>query len=292
MRISTVIGTFGMADPVAGVVAEAARAEADGLDGAWLTQGMGIDAQVTLALAAAATSRLALGVAVVPIQTRHALAMAQQAATVQLASGGRFTLGVGVSHKPVVEGVLGLPFIRPVEEMERYLDVLVPALAGEGAAVSAPPCPVLLAALGPRMLDLAGRRADGTVTWLTGRRTVRSHIAPTLRSAAERAGRPRPQVVVALPVCVTDDVDGARARADDRLQYTLAMPSYRAMLDREGAVGAGDISLVGDEAEVGSLLDDLQDAGVDELLALELSFPGEDGARTRALLAARAEHRG
>lgn len=291
MRISTVIGTFGMADPVAGVVADAVRAEADGLDGAWLTQGMGIDAHVTLALAAAATSTLALGVAVVPIQTRHPLAMAQQAATVQLASGGRFTLGIGVSHKPVVEGVLGLPFTRPVEAMERYLDAMLPALGGEGVSVPAPACPVLLAALGPRMLDLAGRRADGTVTWLTGRRTVRTHIGPTLRAAAERAGRPRPQVAVALPVCVTDDVDGARARADDRLQYTLSMPSYRAMLDREGAVGAGDISLVGDEAAVGSLLDDLQDAGVDELLALELTFPGEDGTRTRALLAARAERR-
>lgn len=294
MRIASVVNTFGMADPLAGTVAEVERIEADGLHGAWVTQGTGLDAIAALALAGARTGRVELGVAVVPIQTRHPLSLAQAARTVQLASGDRFTLGIGLSHKPFVEGVLRVPFDRPVGQMAEYLDVLLPGLAGEPPVAlpgaSAPP--VVLAALGPQMLGLAARRTAGTVTWLTGRRTLREHVVPTIRRAAEAAGAPAPRVLAALPICVTDDVEGAHRKTDERLAYTAQMPSYRAMMDRERIDAPHELALAGDEAAVGAMLDDLADAGVDDFVAIELVFPGEDGARTRALLADRARRAG
>lgn len=290
MRTGIVISTFGMADPLAGIVAAAARAEADGLSSAWVTQGTGVDALTALALAGAATHRIELGVAVVPVQTRHPISLAQAARTTQLATSGRVTLGVGLSHRPFVEGVLGLPFERPVAQLDGYLDVLLPALEGAEPVnvpgVAAPP--VLLAALGPRMLQLAAQRTTGTVTWLTGRRTMRDHIVPTIRAAAEDAGRPRPRVLCAIPVCVTDDRAGGAARADERLAYTARMPSYRSMMAREGITSPGEMALIGDEHEVGALLDELEAAGVDDVLAIELAVSPDDARRTRDLIAARA----
>lgn len=290
MRIGVVVGTYGMADPVAGVLAEVAQADADGLDSAWLTQGLGIDALVVLAQAGSRTTSIDLGVAVVPYQLHHPLALAQTARTAQLSTQGRLTLGVGVSHRPTVETVFRRSFAAPVSELAQYLDTLVPALAGRGGIdVPAPaPVPLLLAALGPRMLQLAGSRAGGTVTWLTGVRTLRDHVVPTLAAAALDAGRPAPRVAAALPIAVTDDTAGARARADDRLGYTARMPSYRAMLEREGVDCPADIALIGDEAHVGARLDELAAAGVTDFLALELRFAGEDGARTRRLLQTRS----
>lgn len=272
MRIGAVIGTFGMANVATQIVSEVQRAERDGLDTAWLTQGPVFDAMAVLTAAAAATDRIGLGTAVVPIQLRHAVHMAAGANTVQLASGGRFTLGIGLSHKPYVEGSLGLAFDKPVGVMRSYLDTLIPALDGN--------VPVMLAALGPQMLKLCGERTNGTITWLTGARTVRNHIVPRLREVSAHA-----QVLVALPICVTDDVAGARAQADERLAYTAQMPSYRAMMQREGISAPHELALIGGEARVRAALDDLADAGANEFLAIELTFPGEPGERTRALLA-------
>lgn len=270
MKIGAVIGMFGMTNPVDGILTAAARIEADGLDSAWITQG-GIDALSVLAMAGKVTTRIELGVAVVPIQLRHPLAMASGANTAALATGGRFTLGIGLSHKPYVEGTLGVPFERPVAQLERYLDALIPALDER--------VPLVLAALGPRMLRLCGERSAGTVTWLTGRRTVRDHIAPTLRAIA-----PGARIAVALPICVTADVEGARNKADERLAYTAQMPSYRAMMAREGVETPADLALIGDEATVQTGLDELAAAGATDFLAIELVFAGEDGARTRDLL--------
>jgi 5,10-methylenetetrahydromethanopterin reductase len=290
MRIGTVVNTFGLLDPLAGTVAEIVRAEADGLASVWVTQSTGLDSLTALALSGSVTSRIELGVAVVPIQTRHPMALAQQARTVQLATGNRFTLGIGLSHRPFVEGVLGLPFVKPVGQLQRYLDVLVPGLAGE------PPVTVpgvrspslLVAALGPQMVTVAARRTQGTVTWLTGPRTLRDHVVPTIRGAAVAAGAPSPRVVCVLPICVTDDTAGAFSKADERLAYTAQMPSYRAMMDREGIETPHELAIVGDEARVNAELDALAESGVDDFVAMELVFPGESGDRTRALLTARS----
>ena len=153
--------------------------------------------------------------------------MAQQALTVQAASGGRFVLGIGLSHQMVIEGMFGLSFEKPLRHMREYLSVLMPllhdrkvAFAGETMSMQGnlgvtdvPAPPVLIAALGPKMLELAGTVADGTVTWMTGPTTLASHTVPTITAAAERAGRPAPRIFASLPICITEDPDGARERA-------------------------------------------------------------------------------
>jgi F420-dependent oxidoreductase-like protein len=181
--------------------------------------------------------------------------------------------------------------------MDEYLSILLPPLNGEPAdftgetlaghiGLSTPRVarvPVLLAALGPRMLKLAGERADGTVLWMTGPATARDHIVPTITAAAQAAGRPDPRVVCILPVCVTDDVDAARARAAKAFEVYGLLPSYRAMLDREGVAGPEDVAIVGDEDTVGAQVEALAKAGVTDFVAGEFAT-GEDGRRTRTFL--------
>jgi 5,10-methylenetetrahydromethanopterin reductase len=191
----------------------------------------------------------------------------------------------------------GYSFDRPARHMREYLSVLLPLLDGQQASfrgetmradigLSTPRpgrVPVLLAALAPQMLRLAGQRTDGTVLWMTGTATVRDYIVPSIRAAADAAGRPSPRVVCILPVCVTDDPDGARARANRVLAIYGQLPSYRAMLDREGAAQPGDVVLAGDEDAVAAQIAGLEEAGVTDFVAAEYSR-GEEQARTRALL--------
>jgi alkanesulfonate monooxygenase SsuD/methylene tetrahydromethanopterin reductase-like flavin-dependent oxidoreductase (luciferase family) len=143
--------------------------------------------------------------------------------------------------------------------------------------------PVLLAALGTQMLTLAGQQAEGTVLWMTGPATVRDHVAPTLAAAAAAAGRPSPRVVCILPVCVTGDPAAARERASKIFSIYGELPSYRAMLDREGATGPGDVAIVGDEDAVAAQIRGLAEAGVTDFVAGEYAR-GDEAARTRALL--------
>ena len=221
----------------------------------------------------------------------------------QAATGGRLTLGIGLSHQIVVENVFGQSFDHPLRHMREYLAILMPVLRGEAASfqgevlsgttwgpleIDAPAPPVVVAALGPRMLELAGTVADGTATWMTGPATVRDHIVPTITGAAEAAGRPAPRVVVALPVCVTDDVDAARATAAEDFAVYGTLPSYRAMLDREQAAGPGDVALVGDEAAVTEQIAALDVAGATEFVASIYGDPGERD-RTFSLLATLAK---
>src|ERR1017187_9360740 len=190
--------------------------------------------------------------------------LAQQALTTATAVGGRLVLGIGLSHKIVIDDMYGYSFDKPARHMSEYLSILLPLLEGQPASfagetmraaigLSTPRpgrVPVLLAALGPQMLRLAGQRTDGTVLWMTGPATVRDYIVPTIRQAALDAGRPNPRVVCILPVCVTDDPDGAGARAAKVFEIYGQLPSYRAMLDREGAEGPADVAIAGDESSV------------------------------------------
>jgi F420-dependent oxidoreductase-like protein len=223
--------------------------------------------------------------------------LAQQALTASLALGGRLALGIGLSHRIVIEDMYGYSFDRPARHMREYLSVLLPLLAGETAnfdgesvhahiGLSVPRAgrvPVLLAAMAPRMLELAGGRTDGTVLWMTGPATVRDYIVPSLRAAAEAAGRPGPRVVCVLPVCVTDDVPAARAAADKVFAIYGSLPSYRAMLDKEGAAGPGDVAIAGDEDSVTAQIKALADAGVTDFVAGEYAR-GDERTRTRDLL--------
>lgn len=281
------------ADPLAALRDEIAGVAADGFDSAWISHIFGLDALTALAVAGRDVPGVELGTGVVPIYPRHPAALAQQAMTANAALGGRLVLGVGLSHQVVVENMFGYSYERPGRQMKEYLDVLVPASRGEhvryaGETVKADlrlttpgaGFPVVVAALGPRMLRLAGAVADGTVLWMTGPRTVAEHVAPRIRAAAAEAGRPEPRIVCALPVCVTDDRDAAVARADEIFAVYGRLPSYRAMLDREGAAGPGDVAIAGDEEAVLAAIEELRQAGVTDFVA---SVYG-NAERTRDLL--------
>ena len=215
-------------------------------------------------------------------------------------AGGRLQLGLGVNHAGSAERLWGIPFEKPVRLMREYLDSLLPLLAGQPAEAvgemvttrltlqipGAPEPEVYLAALGPQMLRLAGRRTTGTVTWMTGPKTLAEHIGPTVREAAEEVGRPMTavRVVACLPVSVTDDVDAVRAAAAEQFALYGRLPSYRAMLDREGFAGPEDAALIGDEVTVVERVAELRSAGVDEFGCFAFGLSAEDRARTRALL--------
>jgi F420-dependent oxidoreductase-like protein len=301
MRIGIGIGDIaGAPADVDGLVAQAKRAEADGFASGWFANIFGMDAIMAAALCGRETKTIELGTAVVPTFPRHPTAMAQQALSAQAACRGRFSLGIGLSHQIVIEMMLGLSFAKPYSHMKEYLEVLVPLIrqgsvshAGEeyrvNANVAVPgatPCPILIAALAPRMLALCGRVADGTITWMTGPKTIREHTVPSLREAAAKAGRPAPRVVVSLPIAVTKEVAAAREAAARQFQIYGGLPSYRAMLDREGVEGPADVAIVGDESRVGAALAQLAEIGATDYLAVPFRVPGDDDAleRTRALL--------
>lgn len=293
MRIGVL---FDLGRSVVEVCEEVRERRAQGFASVWASQIFGYDALTLLAVVGASVPEIELGTAVVPVYSRLPQVMAQQALTVQAATGGRLALGVGMSHQVVVEGVWGLSFDRPARYLREYLSALVPMLRGEPARVEgevvtarpagpleipdAPAPPVLVAALGPTMLRLAGRMADGTATWMTGTRTVAEHIAPTIGAAAHAAGRPAPRVVVSLPVIVTADAEAARARIDELFAIYPSLPSYRVMLEREGANRPSDVALVGDEAAVADGIRRLAAAGATDLAA---AIVGDRGERDRTL---------
>ncbi|HEX4864279.1 MAG TPA: LLM class F420-dependent oxidoreductase, partial [Acidimicrobiales bacterium] len=265
----------------------------------WVPQLTDVDALTALAVVGREVPGVQVGTAVVPTYPRHPLVLAMQALTVQAATGGNLVLGIGLSHQVVIEGAFGMDFSKPVRHMREYLEILMPVLHTgkanfEGveltartfapvrvAGGSAPP--VVVAALGTQMLNLAGRVADGTALWMVGERTIASHIVPTITKAAEKAGRPAPRVVVGLPVSVTVDADGAREKADAAFGYYNNLPSYKAMLDKEGVEGPADVAIVGDEKEVAASLRRLFDAGATEL-SLPVFGSSEERERTLALL--------
>lgn len=269
------IDLLGWERSVDDAVTAAEHAAGAGIATYWLPQVDGIAPLIALTVVASRVPSLGVGVGVVPIQTTHPMVLAQQALTLSQVSRGRFTLGVGLSHRPVVEGMWGLPFDRPITRLAEYLDVLLPLLregrvsatgdtvTGRGSiAVEAPVPDVLVAALGPQMLELAGRRAAGTMTWMVGIQTLRDLTLPTLHRAAREAGRPRPQVVAGFAVCVTEDRATARERAAARFRIYGQLPSYRAMLDREGAAGPEDVAIIGPPDEVAGRFGALAELGV------------------------------
>jgi 5,10-methylenetetrahydromethanopterin reductase len=293
------IGIFG-GEPsgIDQAVSDAKAAAEQGFNGYWVSQIFGFDNLTVLAIVGREVPGIELGTGVVPTYPRHPMMLAQQALTVNVATGGRLALGIGLSHQIVIENMFGLSFDKPLRHMREYLSILVPLIrtgsvsfAGETLSTSASidvpgssPCPVLVAALGPKMLELAGTVADGTVTWMTGAETLGSYTVPTITKAAATAGRPGPRIGAALPVCVTSEVDEARARAARVYQMYGMLPSYRAMLDREGAAGPEDLAIIGDEADVSTEIRRLEDAGVTDFVAAEFGSGAAEQQRTRELL--------
>jgi 5,10-methylenetetrahydromethanopterin reductase len=298
MRIGTSVAEPSGPDALGNVADQLRIATDDGFASAWMSNIFGLDALTALAVAGSQVPGIELGTAVVPTYPRHPAVLAQQALTTDLAVGGRLALGIGLSHQIVIEDMYGYSFDKPARHMREYLAALVPLLSSEPAdfdgetlrahiGLSTPrsgrKVPLLLAALAPKMLRLAGRYADGTILWMTGPATVRDYIVPAITTAASEAGRPDPRVVCILPVCVTDDPGQARADAAKAFAIYGQLPSYRAMLDREGAAGPGDVAIVGDEDAVEGQIMALADAGVTDFVAGEYAR-GDEGPRTRALL--------
>ncbi len=277
----------------------AARAAEDGFSGWWLAQTGLIDALTAFTALADVGPGMEFGTAVIPTFPRHPTALAGQALTTAAALGDRpLVLGIGLSHRPVIEDMLGLSFDKPIRHLIDYLEVLQPLLEtgsvdydGEaftahistGRPADRAPS-VMVAALGEQALRVTGRRTDGSILWMVGERTVADHIAPHLTEAADAAGRPAPRIICSLPTCVTDDVDAARAAANAVFEIYGQLPSYRAMLDREGAAGPGDVAVIGTEEQVAARLTALADAGVTDFSALEFGTSPDEFARTRALL--------
>lgn len=266
---------------VAKAIEETRRARDNGFAAIWFSNIFAVDAMTACAAAGQAVDGIELGTAVVPTYPRHPFAMAQQALSVHEACDGRFTLGIGLSHRVVIENMLGLDFDPPVRHAREYLTVVrslfdtgtvdhhgelynVQAMI-ERPRESAPS--LLLAALGEQMLGVAGELADGTALWMTGARTIEDHIVPTITKAAKAAGRAQPRVVASLPVCVTDDPDSARTKAAKIFATYGQLPTYRAMLDREGADGPADVAIIGNESEVKKGIEQMFDAGTSEFTA-------------------------
>ena len=287
------LGIFGSSRNVDDLKKQVQEANNLGYSTFWSPQIFNLDALTALAVVAESVEGIRLGTSVIPTYPRHPMMLAQQALTVNQVSNGRLDLGIGLSHKPVVEGMWGISFDAPVGHMSDYLQILMALLhdgtisyggkhltSRGGIDVPADAPPVLVAALGPQMLKLVGRVADGTVTWMTGPETIRNHISPIINAAAEEAGRPVPQVIAAVPVCITSDLDIAEEYAKRDFGFYGDLPSYRAMLEREGLANSWDIALSGSFEEVAEGLQKYSDSGGTQVVA---AVYGPDEAREQTV---------
>ena len=298
MRIGLMIGPEKRhyREKVARLTRDALAAEQAGFTSIWVPQIPGdFDAFTMVTLMGHATERIELGTAVLPIQTRHPIAMAQEALSIQAVCEGRFTLGLGPSHHWIVEDMLGLPYERPAHQVRSYLEVLDAAFAGPGSVdvengeyrVHSPidvtdlPIPILLAALGPVMLRMAGEQASGTILWMADERAVGDHVVPRITRAADDAGKPAPRIVAGIPVCLCskDDVDPARAWANQVLGHAEYSPNYERLLERGDAADVGEILAAGDESAIVDRLRGFRDAGATDLAVRVLPLGSDRAAR-------------
>ena len=296
------IGLPGGGATVDRMIEQAQRAEADGFTSLWYASAVAGDPLVAMAVAGKATSTIELGTSVLQTYTCHPTLMASRAAAVAAAMGRPgFTLGVGPSHQPVIEGMHGLDYSHAGRHTDEYIQVVAPLLRGEGVAFAGedfhvnagPPVlpsgeiPVLVAALAPRLLRVAGQHTAGTILWMGNARSIEEHVAPLIRAAAAEAGRPDPRIVAGLPVAVHDDVAEARATAAEQFAMYGTLPNYQRILAHGGVAGPAEAAIVGDEASVGAQIEALFAAGATDVWAAPFAV-GDDRkasvARTRALL--------
>jgi F420-dependent oxidoreductase-like protein len=281
------------------VLTVARYADAGGFDSLWISHANAVDPIVALACVAKDIPHLSeVGTSVVPLYGRHPIGLAQLARTAQSALGGRFTLGIGAASRQAVKASMGLTWDRPLGFTRDFVDGLQPLLAGGQADVegteltthsqlniTAPDTPILLAALGPRMLEFAGRRVQGTTVGQCGPRTIATYVAPTIRAAAEVAGRPEPRIMALIRICVTDDHAGAYALARETATRYRQVPSYAAVQDKEGLDDPADLHLIGTWERVLEGLGAYADAGVTDF-RLEVAAHDEDAREaTRVALA-------
>jgi F420-dependent oxidoreductase-like protein len=289
------IGADGTKDSIDDVVRLGKEIEEAGLDHVWLANIFSFDAITTLALIGRETSRVRLGTAVTPTYPRHPGALAQQAMTTAAATTNRFTLGIGLSHQVVIENMFGMSYDKPAKHMREYLSVLMPLLRGETASFQGEQyrvqgltldipggtdVPVVVAALGPTMIKLTAEMADGTNTWMVGPKTMEEHIIPSFQAA----GKSDPDIVAGMPIVLTTNINDAKEKIAQNLTVYGQLPSYRAMLDREGAAGPADIAIVGDENQLRGQIKRFQDMGVTDFNAAIMDTEGGAYARTLEFL--------
>jgi F420-dependent oxidoreductase-like protein len=300
MKKGLMTGADGGTKSLDDIVAIAQKAEVAGFDSLWMANVFSLDAIMTLGTAGRETDRIEVGTAVTPTYPRHPSAIAQQAVTAASMAKNRFTLGIGLSHKMVIEDMLGMSFAKPARHMKEYLDVLIPLLRGDlvnydgneyrvhNTQIKVPgvdDVPVIIAALGPVMLKLAGELTAGTNTWMVGPKTMEQHIVVRLSAAASAAGRPSPRVIGGFPVVLTNAVDQTRTALAEPLAIYGQLPSYRDMLDREGLAHPQDIALIGDEAVLRAGIKRIEESGVTDFNAAIMAGDGETYERTFEFLA-------
>ena len=258
-------------------------AEAAGFDTVWVPQiPTDFDALTAVALMGTRTSRIEIGTAVVPLQAQHPIALARQSLSTHAALNGRLALGVGPSHHWIVEDMLGLSYDKPAKYTRDYLEVLNAAQRGPGSVdvendtftvhnpldiAPVAPMPILVAALGPVMLRIAGEHTDGTILWMADERAIGEHIVPRITKAAAEAGRPDPRIVAGVPVCLCapDEEEVARERANRILAEAEISPNYQRLLEQGEAKDIGSMAIVGDEEAILAGFRRYRDAGVTDL---------------------------
>ena len=299
MRIGVFVGAS-VADlmTLEGLLARIKQAEDDGFDSFWIPHisARGYDALTVLALAGMQTSHIELGVGVVPTYPRHPAALAQQALTTATATNGRFILGIGPSHRPGMEDGFGIPYDRPALHTREYLSVMRPLLEEgavqfqgeffnvnlELAVLERPACPILVSALAPQMLNLAGQLADGTVTWMAGPRTIETHIAPRIQRSAQNSGRAAPRVTVGLPTAATDDENAGRRQAAESYARYGDLVNYRRVLDIEGVESPAEVAVIGNEQSIQRQLEAFAEGGATDFVGNIFDIPGEPDSSRRA----------
>jgi F420-dependent oxidoreductase-like protein len=277
------IGLTGRGATVDDLIEQGERSERDGFTSLWYAYLLEGDPLAAMTVVGRATSSIELGTAVLQTYPCHPLLQANRvsAASAAMARAG-LTLGVGPSHRHIVEGVYGLPFDHPGRSTEEYVQILAPLLRGEtvdfegedwtvhSANRMVPPgypVSLLLSAMSPRLLRVAGQHAAGTITWMATPDAVATHIAPRVQAAAVEAGRPAPRVVAGLPVAVHDNVDEARAAAAKTTAAYAQLPSYMRIIERGGSADAASAAVVGSPTAVRAQLEALLEAGATDIWA-------------------------
>ncbi|MGH4022241.1 MAG: TIGR03564 family F420-dependent LLM class oxidoreductase [Pseudonocardiaceae bacterium] len=304
MRIGIVLPSTGgnITNIVDATVEQARHAEDLDVRAVWFGQRFDYDSIALAAVVGREVPGVTVGSAAVPIIGRHPLLVGSLAQTAQAATGGRFQLGIGLGSKDFLAPLLGGVEDRPIAQLREFLTALRTLLdTGEvdfgGETLTArtpwpspvpgaePPVPVLVAAMGPQALRATGELAEGTLPFLAGPKALAEHVVPTINKAAARAARPQPRIVALVAGVVTGAVDEIRAKAYDQMQFFEPMPSYRRILDREGADRAGDLAVIGSEEQVAEQVRRYFDAGATEVVFTQTGLGGaEDQLRTWRLL--------
>lgn len=281
MKLGLFVGALPTSLTVHEQIRDIVAAEREGFDSYWFAQTGETDVLTTIALAGQETERIELATGVIPTYTRHPNVLAQQAATVNQAINQRLILGIGPSHKPGIER-LGLKYDRPAQHIREYVEILR-ALSTEGEVdyhgkyfkmtariglVESQPYPIMISALAPLMLKVAGEVSDGTITWMAGPTALRQHVIPRLNEAASNVDRPKPRVVVGVPIAVSDDHEEALSTASETFKNYGKLENYRRILDHGEHIDPSEIAAVGTENEVAEQLANYADIGTTDLIAM------------------------